>query len=51
MLLKKLQKKKRGTLFAFIGFLEVLDYPNLPITTNKAHAIMRERRCITQGDF
>jgi hypothetical protein len=42
-------KKKRGTFVAFIGFLEVLDNLTFPITTSKAHAYWRERRCFTLG--
>ena len=43
--------KKAWHFFAFIGFLEVLDYLYLPITTSKAHAYWRERRCFTLGDI
>jgi hypothetical protein len=43
--------KKAWHFFAFIGFLEVFDYLILPITTSKAHAFWRERRCFTPGGF
>ena len=36
-------------LFAFIGTFEVFDYLQFPITTSKAHASRRERRCFTLG--
>ncbi len=42
-------QKKRGTFFALIGYSEVLDYLIYPITTSKAHAYWRERRCFTPG--
>lgn len=41
--------KKAWHFFAFIGCFEVFDYLYLPITTSKAHALRRERRCLTLG--
>ena len=49
--LGKYAHKKSVALYVFIGFLEVLDYLILPITTSKAHAFWRERRCSTLGEF
>ncbi|MCR5039791.1 MAG: hypothetical protein K6A94_10705 [Bacteroidales bacterium] len=48
---KDMPTKKAWHLFAFIGTFEVLDYLILPITTSKAHAYWRERRCFTQGEL
>ena len=41
--------KKAWHFFAFIGCSEVFDYLQFPITTSKAHASRRERRCFTLG--
>ena len=41
--------KKRGTFFAFIGFLRPSTAYASLTTTSKAHAYWRERRCFTQG--
>ena len=38
-------QKKAWHYFAFIGCSEVFDYLPFPITTSKAHAFWRERRC------
>lgn len=46
-----LHTKKAWHFFAFIGYSEVLDYLIYPITTSKAHASRRERRCFTLGRF
>ena len=43
--------KKSVALFRLHRIPEVLDNLNLPITTSKAHASRRERRCFTLGDF
>ena len=45
----RLHTKKAWHFFAFIGTFEVLDYLTFPITTSKAHANRRERRCFTLG--
>ena len=44
-----LRPQKSVALFAFIGCSEVFDYLQFPITTSKAHACWRERRCFTPG--
>ena len=41
--------KKAWHFFAFIGCSEVFDYLQFPITTSKAHALRRERRCFALG--
>ena len=41
--------KKAWYFFAFIGCSEVFDYLQFPITTSKAHASWRERRCFILG--
>ena len=41
--------KKSVALCRFHWILEVLDYLTFPITTSKAHACWRERRCLTLG--
>ena len=43
--------KKAWHFFAFTGTFEVFDYLIHPITTSKAHAGWRERRCLTLGEF
>ena len=44
-----MRTKKAWHFFAFIGCSEVFDYLQFPITTSKAHASWRERRCFTLG--
>ena len=48
---RKTAHKKSVALRRLHWIPEVLDYLNLPITTSKAHANWRERRCLTLGDY
>ena len=48
---RKTAHKKSVALRRLHWILEVLDYLTFPITTSKAHAFWRERRCFTLGMF